>query len=114
MFLCLVCCDNQPYMRQNGETHLKSVATRMKRTKNNPFPNDEEGIINHLIIYKKTISCFLLHHDWLVLRNKSLHDTPSYEICNGTDAEHHHVGCRLAVEAEELECSLRVKCKAVL
>ena len=101
------------YATKRGNA-LEICRNTNEKDKNNPFPNDEEGIINHLIIYKKTISCFLLHHDWLVLRNESLHDAPSYEICNGTDAEHHHVGCRFAVETKELECSLRVKCKAVL
>ena len=43
----------------------------------------------------------LLYHVGLVLRHKCLHDDPANEVGNGTDAEDHHVGSRLTVEAEE-------------
>ena len=58
MFLCLVCCDNQPYMRQNGEMHLKSVATRMKRTKIIPSPITRKGLLIALIYIRKLFHVF--------------------------------------------------------
>ena len=45
----------------------------------------------------------LFNHDWLVLRNQCLHDAPTYEISNTTDAEYNHVCTWLAIEAHEGE-----------
>ena len=45
----------------------------------------------------------LLNHNGLVLRYEGLHDDPTDEVGNGTDAEDYHVGSGLAVKAEEGE-----------
>ena len=41
--------------------------------------------------------------DGLVLRYEGLHDAPADKVGYCTDAEHHHIGCGLAVESEERE-----------
>ena len=39
--------------------------------------------------------------DGLVFRHEGLHDAPADDIGHGTNGEHHHIGGRLAFEAEE-------------
>jgi hypothetical protein len=52
----------------------------------------------------------ILNHDGLVLRHEGLHDAPADEISHGTDAEHHHVGGRLTLKAEEGEGTALSRC----
>ena len=52
------------------------------------------------VLFSKA-SYSLLNNDGFVLRHKSLHDAPANEISHSTDAEHDHIGGRLAIEAEE-------------
>ena len=53
--------------------------------------------------YREVNGGLVLKFDGLVLWNKGLHDAPANEVGNGTDAEHNHVGSRLALETEERE-----------
>ena len=48
----------------------------------------------------------LLNNDWLVLRNKSLHDCPCQQISNCTDAEYNHIAGWLALETKECVAEL--------
>ena len=54
-----------------------------------------------LLFYLFTFSLF--YNDWLVLRNQYLHDAPTNEVSNTTDAEYNHVSTRLAVKSHEAE-----------
>ena len=52
----------------------------------------------------------VFYYDWLVLWYQGLHDAPAYQVGYGTDAEHYHIGSRLALETEELEAGALSSC----
>ena len=74
----------------------------MRSNKIPQLPKKLREIVHKLISFANG-GGLVLKLDGLVLWYESLHDAPADEVGNGTDAEHHHVGSGLALEAEELE-----------
>ena len=79
-------------------THVKIIAKDGKSHKSNSIFKKNLPTEGREIDMKRGL---VFYDDGLVFRHKHLDDDPTDEISHSTDTEHHHIGGRFTLEAEE-------------
>ncbi len=86
------------YQCSDDIPRLSPMAGRFSSTARRRKSNTTNVIANLSACYAG-----LVLYDGLVLRHEGLHDNPTDEVGNGTEAEHNHVGTGFALVAHEGE-----------